>query len=413
MFSLRYANQALNPRLWLMRLFGLIQGKRVIALRSDPEACAKVLISSNKKGRFIEQLIACPAWLPVHSVESVDGDEWVYLAKQFREIYGQLDWENRLSLITQRQVMRFKDKVLDGEQVSRLTANLFFDLVFERDMTQAEEDLFYQASLEWRKELAMKSPGDQTLKQEFWSCLGALIENSRFSTQLHAHREQRDLFLSTFAQPLFLSPQINFSDIFAAVFTQFEQDPELFTQALQAAKNSDFEFLRNICLETIRLQHPFPILEREITSDLVLGQKKLKPGDQVFIMLDDFDQDPEFNPERWAAGGKNPYKMMPFGAGPRICIGKNLAQKLLGEFLAEVLNQFDILQIKPSKNHLYSGRNNDHKDGIDTLFYQIRVFSKALWNSRQSSCPMSLSPVPDKVSRERARIDSAVAPCKS
>ena len=42
-----------------------------------------VLKSSNKKGSFIERLLALPAWSPIYSLESVDGKTWQELASDF------------------------------------------------------------------------------------------------------------------------------------------------------------------------------------------------------------------------------------------------------------------------------------------------------------------------------------------
>ncbi|HVJ90615.1 MAG TPA: cytochrome P450 [Labilithrix sp.] len=388
MFSLRYANERNSARFQFMRLCGWLQGKKVVALRSDPEACARVLASSNTKGQFIEQLIACPAWLPVFSIESVDGDEWRYLAKNFRDVYARLDWQRKIGPLTRAHVEAFAQRareddsfILDAEQISRVTANIFFELVFGRVMTRYEEDVFYRASLEWRKEIAIKASGSKAVKTQFWSLLTELIEASPFAADFQAHSERRDMFLSVFAQPLILSPQINFSDIFSTVFRQLRKEPALMTRAVRAAESGEIEFLRNICLEAIRLEHPFPVLEREMTNDLTVGNTVLEAGTQVFIMLDEFQQDATFDPDRWTKGTQNPYRSMPFGAGPRVCLGKALAQEMLGELLAGILGHFPMEQVRPSENHLFSGRDNDGKDTLRTSIYQLRIFGDVLARS--------------------------------
>ncbi|MBC7659217.1 MAG: hypothetical protein H7249_07715, partial [Chitinophagaceae bacterium] len=81
MFSLRYAQDGLSARSQFMRLCGKLQGRKVVTLNSNPEACARVLASSNTKGQGIELMLACPAWEPVFSIESVDGDKWEWLSK--------------------------------------------------------------------------------------------------------------------------------------------------------------------------------------------------------------------------------------------------------------------------------------------------------------------------------------------
>jgi len=263
-------------------------------------------------------------------------------------------------------------------------------------MTQEEENLFYQASLEWRKELAVKAFGSKEVKTEFWTLLESLLANSPYADDFKKHDHQRDMFMSLFAQPLILSPQINFSDIMAAVFQFLRDDEALHAKALEAARQNDLEFLRNICLESIRLKHPFPVLERELNRDLKVGDQKLKAGTQVYILYDEFEQDKTFDTGRWLPGAKNPYRSMPFGAGQRMCLGKNLAQDMLAEMLRGILLHIPDAKIRPSDNHLYSGRDNDGKDSASAVLHQIKIFTKVLRTSfglgkqrRSGVCPFT------------------------
>lgn len=381
MFSLRYAQDDLSVRSRFMRLCGRIQGKKVVTLNSNPEACARVLASSNTKGQGIELMIACPAWSPVSSIESVDGEDWEWLADNFGKVFARLDWQSRIAPLTRSYIKLFADRakrepdfVLDAEQVSRMTAGIMYELVFFRGISASEEEIFFQASLEWRKEIAVKGVGKKEVKSKFWNLLGELLHSSIFADELKEAAGQRDLFLSTFAQPFILSPQINISDIMSAVFKHLANDALLYEKAQSAAANGDGEFLKNICLESIRLNHPFPILERELTRDVKVGEEVLEAGTQVYMMLDEFKQDQEFSAERWLPGARNPYRAMPFGAGQRMCLGKQLAQEMLAEMLGGMLTEFAPEQVKPSANHLYSGRDNDGKDSIFGALYQIRIF---------------------------------------
>ena len=403
MLSLRYAQEGFSARSQFMRLCGWLQGRTVATLRSNPEACARVLASSNVKGQGIELMIACPAWSPVLSIESVDGEAWEWLSKEFSQLYTKLGWETKISPLTRSHVARFAERiyedhasVLDAEQISRLTANILFEIIFGRVMTQEEENLFYQASLEWRKELAVKAFGSKEVKTEFWTLLESLLANSPYADDFKKHDHQRDMFMSLFAQPLILSPQINFSDIMAAVFQFLRDDEALHAKALEAARQNDLEFLRNICLESIRLKHPFPVLERELNRDLKVGDQKLKAGTQVYILYDEFEQDKTFDTGRWLPGAKNPYRSMPFGAGQRMCLGKNLAQDMLAEMLRGILLHIPDAKIRPSDNHLYSGRDNDGKDSASAVLHQIKIFTKVLRTSfglgkqrRSGVCPFT------------------------
>lgn len=385
MLSLRYAKDGFSARSQFMRLCGILQKRKVVVLNSNPEACARVLASSNNKGQGIEMMLACPAWSPVFSIESVDGEAWEWLSKEFTLLYGRLDWQNKIAPLTRKHVAEFsqlclRDEkfVLDAEQISRLTAHILFELVFSRSMTPHENDVFYKASIEWRKEIAIKGKASSDVKAEFWAMLGRLLEDSVFAEDLKANSYQRNMYLSLFAQPLIISPQINFSDIMSAVFKHLDKHSEIRKKAVEAASNHDVEHMQNICMESIRLNHPFPVLERELTRNLKVMDQEYEAGTQVYIMLDEFKQEQDFSPERWVKGAKNPYRAMPFGTGQRMCLGKQLATDMMGEMLAGILQLFPAERIRPSENHLYSGRDNDGKDPLSTILYQLRVFSSAL-----------------------------------
>ena len=98
--------------------------------------------------------------------------------------------------------------------------------------------------------------------------------------------------------------------------------------------------------ETLRLFPPVPINERASTRPSVFtavpGSKPIyMPGPDIPFVYSDLlmqrrkdlwgpDAD-EFNPDRWidkdrlASLTRDPFKFIPFNAGPRICLGQNFA----------------------------------------------------------------------------------------
>lgn len=386
MASLRYAKSIFNVRTLFMKLCGKLQGRDVIVLNSHPELCSRILASSNRKGQGIELMLACPAWKPVLSIESVDGEDWEWLSSHFTRLYKGLNTKDRIPALCEKYVARAaRDNsfVLDGEEVSRLTAFILFELVFSREMSPRENDLFYQASLEWRKEIAIKGEASSEIKAEFWESLTSLIRESRFAEEFSSHTNEADRYRSLFAQPLFLSPQINVSDIFASLFRYLEENATLYAKAKAAALGGDRETLQHYCLETIRLKHPFPVLERELTRKLNIQGREVEAGTHVYIALDEFDQDPVFQPARWERSAVNPYRGLPFGTGQRMCLGKDLALELMSELLTSIFKHIPASKIRTASNHAYSGRDNDGKDSWATILYQLKIFGRALKTSMQ------------------------------
>jgi hypothetical protein len=386
--SIRYATgRRFDARSALIRLFAFAQRKRVVILDSNPQLCGEVLASSETKGTFLEHLIATPAWNPIYSIESVDGDLWRQLAHDFKAVMSQLRWRERLTPLTRKYSSEWAESALNGsvvdaESVARLTLRVLFELVFERRIGTADETLFYEASLEWRKEIAVKGSANRKVKAAFWARLKEFIEDSPFRSGLTTYAGDPSRWLSLFAQPLLISPQINISDIFVAVFRFLRADQEQMARARAWAQAGDKPRLAGVLLESIRLQHPFPILERELPKDAVFQGHRYLAGTQFFILMDQFRQDQRFDPERWLApAAQNPYTALPFTAGPRMCAGKPIAMELMVELLRSFLTEFPEDRLQPQIGHLYSGRDNDGKTNRQETLYQLRVFARGLWLS--------------------------------
>lgn len=387
--SIRYGGSQLDLRTSMIRIFAALQRKKVVILDSDPRLCGEILAASDKKGNFLEYLIATPAWHPVYSIESMDGQRWEQLSRDFKKLMGQIKWRERLGDLIQREAQNLFEKVeadaaavVDSEALARLVVRVFFELLFEKPMSSDEETLFYQASIEWRKEIAVKGEAKSKVKSEFWSKLTDVVAASKFGDGLERYKDDPSCWLSLFAQPFLISPQINIGDIFVTVNRCLRYDLSQFERAREWAKNGDKARLAGVVQEAIRLRHPFPILERELKKDIEVNGVKYSAGTQFFILLDQFKQDQNFNPERWLeAAGENPYHAIPFAAGPRMCIGKPIAMEMMVDLLGIFLLKFPEEKLKFEQGHLYSGRSNDGEVSAEESRYQVQVFAKALWRS--------------------------------
>ncbi|KAH9290148.1 hypothetical protein KI387_034265, partial [Taxus chinensis] len=87
--------------------------------------------------------------------------------------------------------------------------------------------------------------------------------------------------------------------------------------------------------ESMRLYPPVVAMIRRIKKEVMLGNLRLPPGMELMIPILAIHHDPtlwgedahEFNPARFCHGiskaAKHPMAFIPFGLGPRSCIGKN------------------------------------------------------------------------------------------
>jgi cytochrome P450 len=106
---------------------------------------------------------------------------------------------------------------------------------------------------------------------------------------------------------------------------------------------------QQVLKESMRLFPPVPMMSRQVVADTALGGHAVRAGSSVVIPIyaiqrhaarwdDPHAFDPSrFAPEREAALGR--YQYLPFGAGPRICIGMAFAMIEATAILATLLQQ--------------------------------------------------------------------------
>lgn len=110
--------------------------------------------------------------------------------------------------------------------------------------------------------------------------------------------------------------------------------------------------LRRVLLETLRLYPPVPVLVREPIEDDVIMGEPVRRGVQVFIApwvlhrhRKHWQHPTAFMPDRFA-GQSSPWTSggayLPFGAGPRICIGAVFALAEAQIMLATVLHRYTL-----------------------------------------------------------------------
>ncbi|XVF30383.1 hypothetical protein REPUB_Repub16aG0052600 [Reevesia pubescens] len=98
------------------------------------------------------------------------------------------------------------------------------------------------------------------------------------------------------------------------------------------------KYTARVINESLRLYPQPPVLIRRSLGDDVLGKYPIKRGEDIFISIWNLHHSPslwqdaeKFNPERWPLDGPNPnetnqnFCYLPFGGGPRKCVGDMFA----------------------------------------------------------------------------------------
>jgi cytochrome P450 len=128
-----------------------------------------------------------------------------------------------------------------------------------------------------------------------------------------------------------------------------------------SASNADYErlpFARAFIDETLRLYPPAPFLGREAIGDDELGGKRIKAGTQIIISPwivqrhQTIWHEPDlFAPDRFSPELRERIPrgaFIPFGLGPRICIGQTFAMQEILTVLSILVPRYRFELIDPS-----------------------------------------------------------------
>ena len=139
-----------------------------------------------------------------------------------------------------------------------------------------------------------------------------------------------------------------------------------------AANVEHLEYLDAIIKEALRLYPPIHVGNRIVKDDAVITGYELKAGTRLMASIylthrDEryWDAPAEFRPERFAREAERPaaFTYVPFGGGPRVCIGATFAQVEAKVVLGRILQQFD-LRSTGRRVHAYMGATLEPHPGV-------------------------------------------------
>lgn len=138
-------------------------------------------------------------------------------------------------------------------------------------------------------------------------------------------------------------------DVLTKVETEVEQVSQKTNDALQSI--SSLPYLTSCINEALRLYPPAWITDRVAIEDLQLQEYYIKKGTMIGISIyelhrnsENWENPNQFIPERFIDNPKllKSDAYMPFGAGPRLCIGNNFAMFEMILTVYETLKRFNI-----------------------------------------------------------------------
>uniref|UniRef100_A0A8C6KY37 Thromboxane-A synthase n=1 Tax=Nothobranchius furzeri TaxID=105023 RepID=A0A8C6KY37_NOTFU len=155
-----------------------------------------------------------------------------------------------------------------------------------------------------------------------------------------------------------------------------EEVDEFFKRHVNYGNVQELKYLDMVISETLRLYPPGFRYTREVEHDCVINGQFLPKGVLLDIFPGFFHLDPDhwpepekFIPERFtpeAKASRHPFAYLPFGAGPRNCVGMRLAQLEMKMALVHLFHRFNIVACSETKVplNLKSFGTLGPKDGI-------------------------------------------------
>ena len=142
-------------------------------------------------------------------------------------------------------------------------------------------------------------------------------------------------------------------------------------------------FTRQVLQEAMRLFPPAPGLARQPLEDLTLGPYEFSRGHVIVVLIwclhrheKLWDEPQGFDPDRFAPDAvkaRHRYAYMPFGAGPRICLGMSFAMLEMTTLLASFVRAFRFSTVPGHRLAIDARFTTRPKGGMPLLIEPIRA----------------------------------------
>ncbi len=129
-------------------------------------------------------------------------------------------------------------------------------------------------------------------------------------------------------------------------------------RAATAADLPAIPFIEQILDESMRLYPPVGLLARNVLAKDEVCGREMRPNEILFLPIWAlhrhemwWDRPGEFDPDRFspeARTGRDRYQYLPFGAGPRVCVGADFAMTQAQIILATLVQRFQFSPAEPA-----------------------------------------------------------------
>ena len=160
--------------------------------------------------------------------------------------------------------------------------------------------------------------------------------------------------------------------LLAWTFALLGQHPDIHQQLIQEVDSMDKSpLLDQVIKESLRLYPPIHIGNRRVLKEMEFKEGNVPASERLFYSIYLTHRDPavwknadEFCPERFAHGKKTPpFSYIPFGGGPRVCIGAAFGQAEARIVITRLLQTYRF-EFTNQKIHAHMGATLEPRPGV-------------------------------------------------
>ncbi len=161
--------------------------------------------------------------------------------------------------------------------------------------------------------------------------------------------------------------------LLAWTFALLGQHPDIHQQLVTDLEHEDRPpLLDQVIKEALRLYPPIHIGNRMVAEDMEFEEGTVPAGSRMFYSIYLSQRDPsiwenadQFCPARFERGRKTPpFSYVPFGGGPRACIGAAFGQAEARVVLGHLLNNFSFTPRNADQIHPHMGATLEPRPGV-------------------------------------------------
>jgi cytochrome P450 len=266
----------------------------------------------------------------------------------------------RMQAITLEVILRLVIGVRDPEALGRLR-DLLGRLVDQSTMllflvTALDRDISWFPP--WRRFLEIRAQADELIYREIArrradpsgdDILSMLVQSSAEGGDALTDEELRDELVT-----LMIAGHETTATALAWAFERLTRHPDVLARLRASIEDGESDYLDAVIKETLRVRPVVMEVGRDITEPTQIGRWSLPAGTRVMSSIGLVQRADErwgdgkaFRPERFLDAQPEPYTWIPFGGGPRRCIGASFATAEMAAIIPVVLRHFDLAPDRP------------------------------------------------------------------